>query len=104
MNHACRRKAAWEFIKAPCCRLSIKSVLAAGHGCTLYIIGIFDSLFLRLQISIITGVIISAPIWLHQLWTFIAPGLYARERRWAYCFVGDSVPLFATGGTIAYSR
>ena len=48
------------------------------------------------------GVIISSPVWLYQFWAFIAPGLYARERRWAYFFVGAAVPLFAFGGALAY--
>jgi sec-independent protein translocase protein TatC len=95
----------WHFIEAPYCRLSLTSqvqVSGAGKGCHLFVTGVFDALFLRLKISIITGVIISAPLWLYQLWAFIAPGLYARERRWAYFFVGASVPLFALGGGIAY--
>lgn len=92
----------WHFIEAPYCKLDLKTTLSHGHHCTLYVTGIFDAFFLRLKISIITGVIISAPVWLYQLWAFIAPGLYARERRWAYYFVGASLPLFAIGGTIAY--
>jgi sec-independent protein translocase protein TatC len=95
----------WHFIEAPYCRLNLKSqvqVIGAGKGCHLFVSGVFDALFLRLKISIITGVIISAPLWLYQLWAFIAPGLYSRERRWAYFFVGASVPLFALGGGIAY--
>jgi sec-independent protein translocase protein TatC len=72
------------------------------QGCQLFVNGLWDSLFLRLQISIVTGLILSSPIWLYQLWAFIAPGLYRRERRWAYYFVGAAVPLFAIGATIAY--
>jgi sec-independent protein translocase protein TatC len=55
-----------------------------------------------LQISIVTGVILTSPVWLYQVWAFIAPGLYKRERRWAYYFVGAAVPLFAVGSAIAY--
>ena len=70
--------------------------------CQLFVSGIFDPLFLKLQISIAVGVIISSPVWLYQFWAFIAPGLYRRERRWAYYFVGAALPLFAVGATIAY--
>ena len=96
----------WHFIEAPYCRLPATTRKIPGQAtadsCTLYVTGVFDALFLRLQIAIATGVILSCPIWLYQLWAFIAPGLYKRERRWAYYFVGAAVPLFAIGGTIAY--
>jgi sec-independent protein translocase protein TatC len=95
----------WHFIEAPYCRLNLHTevqVSGAGKGCHLFVTGVFDSLFLRLKIAIITGVIISSPLWLYQLWAFLAPGLYARERRWAYFFAASAVPLFAAGGAIAY--
>jgi sec-independent protein translocase protein TatC len=95
----------WHFIEAPYCRLNITVPIAGKHGansCTLYVNGLFDSLFLHLKIAIATGVIISSPVWLYQIWAFLAPGLYSRERRWAYFFAGTSVPLFVIGGGIAY--
>lgn len=101
----------WDFIKRPYCKAQISSPIAAalaksggalGSHCQLYVTGVFDPLFLRLQISIAVGVILSSPFWLYQLWAFIAPGLYRRERRWAYYFVGAALPLFAIGSTIAY--
>ena len=64
--------------------------------------GIFDPFTLRIQIAFYIGLIISSPIWLYQLWAFIAPGLYSREKRWAYMFVGAAVPLFLIGATLAY--
>jgi len=91
----------WHFIEAPYCRIPQHSLYGA-KGCTLYVTGLFDALFLRLQVAIATGVILTAPIWFYQLWAFIAPGLYRRERRWAYFFVGAAVPLFAAGGAVAY--
>jgi sec-independent protein translocase protein TatC len=92
----------WHFIAAPYCRLPQPKDAFAGKGCHLFVTGLFDGLFLKLQVCIATGAILSAPIWLYQLWAFIAPGLYRRERRWAYFFAGSAVPLFAVGGAIAY--
>jgi len=101
-------KPVFHFIEAPFCRLpaasrSLPSATTSGdcHR-QLYVTGVFDGLFLKLQISIAVGIIISSPVWLYQAWAFIAPGLYKRERRWAYYFVGAALPLFAVGATIAY--
>jgi sec-independent protein translocase protein TatC len=98
----------WNFLIEPYCKLprAARSIPGAkpGGSCAreLYVTGIFDALFLRLQVAIATGVIMTLPIWLYQLWAFIAPGLFRRERRWAYYFVGAAVPLFLLGATIAY--
>jgi sec-independent protein translocase protein TatC len=92
----------WVFIETPYCRLKQPPGLFAGKGCHLVVTGLFDAFFLKLQICIAAGAIVTAPIWFYQLWAFIAPGLYHRERRWAYYFVGAAVPLFAAGATIAY--
>ncbi len=98
----------FAFIEGPFCKLpaAIRHIPgSARHGSCkqqLYVTGIFDALFLQIQISIAAGAIFTAPIWLYQLWAFIAPGLYLRERRWAYYFVAAAVPLFAVGATIAY--
>jgi len=96
----------WHFIEAPYCRADFATHLPGevnGPGsCHLYVTGIFDAFFLRLKLSFIVGVLLSSPIWLYQFWAFIAPGLYARERRWAYYFVGAAVPLFALGAVFAY--
>jgi sec-independent protein translocase protein TatC len=98
----------WAFIQGPYCRLpqsrhAFDAITGhRGASCTLYVNGLFDAFFLKLKISIAAGVILTSPLWLYQVWAFIAPGLYARERRWAYFFVGAAVPLFAIGGTLAY--
>jgi sec-independent protein translocase protein TatC len=93
----------WHFIRAPYCKVPQPAGLFGPTGsCPLYVNGLFDAFFLKLQICIVAGIILAAPVWLYQFWAFIAPGLYHRERRWAYYFVGAAVPLFAIGATIAY--
>jgi sec-independent protein translocase protein TatC len=94
----------WHFIEGPYCKLKLSPAiqLPGSKGCTLYVTGVFDAFFIRLKLAIVTGAIISSPIWLYQLWAFLAPGLYARERRYAYFFAGSAVPLFAIGATFAY--
>ncbi len=93
----------WHFIEAPYCKIHFNNqAYGPTHNCTLYVNGIFDAFFLRLKLAFIVGVIVSSPVWLYQFWAFIAPGLYRRERRWAYFFVGAAVPLFGIGGVLAY--
>ena len=50
--------------------------------------GPLDSFYLRVKVALIVGIILSSPVWLYQVWAFIAPGLYAREKRWGHVFLG----------------
>jgi sec-independent protein translocase protein TatC len=94
---------AWTFITEPFCRIDIQgSTGCDAHGHPLIVTGVFDPFFVRLKVAFVVGLIVSSPIWLYQLWAFIAPGLYRREKRWTYAFVGTAVPLFALGGFFAY--
>lgn len=58
------------------------------------ITGPFD---LRLRISFVVGIILSAPVWLWQLWAFLMPGLTRKEIRYTVGFVSAAVPLFFAG-------
>lgn len=64
--------------------------------------GVGDPLTFRIKISALTGLVASSPIWLYQLWAFIAPGLHRTERKWAYLFSAIATPLFAAGIWMAY--
>ena len=55
-----------------------------------------------MKVALIVGVILSSPTWLHQIWAFAAPGLYAREKRSSCIFLGAAVPLFGVGITLCY--
>nr|HMR11442.1 twin-arginine translocase subunit TatC [Polyangiaceae bacterium] len=57
------------------------------------------SLFVAyLKLALLGGVVLSLPVMLYQLWSFVAPGLYSGEKRLALPFVFSSCLLFATGG------
>lgn len=52
---------------------------------------------LRMRIAFSIGLIISAPVWLWQIWAFIMPGLTRKEVRYTIGFLGAAIPLFAAG-------
>jgi len=64
--------------------------------------GVGDPLTFRIKVSAMIGLVLSGPVWLYQLWAFIAPGLHRNERKWAYVFSGIATPLFAGGIAVAY--
>ncbi|WP_416905039.1 twin-arginine translocase subunit TatC [Micromonospora echinospora] len=74
----------------------------AGASCDFVQLGPADLFLLNLKIGLWVGLIIAAPVWLYQLWAFIAPGLHRNERRYAYVFTGLAAPLFAAGALLAY--
>jgi len=95
---------AWAFIERPLCHTTIN-----GHsGCStpgtnqLILNSPLDPFYLRVKVAFIVGIILSSPVWLYQLWAFIAPGLYAREKRWGHIFLATAVPLFLLGSALAY--
>jgi sec-independent protein translocase protein TatC len=55
-----------------------------------------------LQLSLVAGIIGAAPIIFYQLWAFISPGLYQREKRFVIPFVFFSTTLFLSGVAFAY--
>jgi len=64
--------------------------------------GVIDPFTLQIQVSLVSALIISCPIWLFQLWRFITPGLHRHERRWALLFVSFASPLVLLGAWFAY--
>ncbi len=64
--------------------------------------GITSPFTLALKICAVSALVITGPIWLYQLWSFIVPGLLAKEKKWALIFIGTASPMFAAGVVVAY--
>ncbi|MPY50180.1 twin-arginine translocase subunit TatC [Streptomyces acidicola] len=64
--------------------------------------GLLAPFTLALQVSLMAGVVFASPVWLYQLWAFVAPGLHRSEKKYAYGFVFTGAPLFLGGGYFAY--
>jgi sec-independent protein translocase protein TatC len=91
------------FIRAPYCDLPAHLRYGGGkEGCGLLVTDVFGGVFIRLKVAFLAGAVLSAPIWLYQLWAFITPGLRRHERRYAVGFVATSTALFAGGAVLAY--
>jgi len=58
--------------------------------------------FLYMKVAFFTGIFIASPVILLQLWLFIAPGLYKRERRYAAPFLIFATLFFVFGGYFGY--
>ena len=65
-------------------------------------IGLASPFTLALKTCAVAGAVLTAPIWLYQLWAFIVPGLLAKEKKWALIFIGTATPLFVLGIATAY--
>lgn len=86
----------------PVCDLRKAQALGASHCGALYINGVLGPLNLQIKVALLTGVIISAPLWLYQLWAFISPGLHRKEKRNSILFLISATPFFAAGATLGY--
>ncbi|HVF04905.1 MAG TPA: twin-arginine translocase subunit TatC [Frankiaceae bacterium] len=91
------------FLQRPYCDLPAHLRFPPGGGdCQLYVTGVLDQFMIRMRVALLAGAVVSAPVWLWQLWQFVTPGLHPRERRWAVPFVAASILLFAGGAVFAY--
>lgn len=82
----------WDMLRKP-----VNDLREAGREASLTYAAITEGFDLRIQIALFIAVIITAPIWLYQIWAFLAPGLTRKEKLYGVGFLLTAVPLFLAG-------
>lgn len=84
----------FDFLNAPL-RQSFSSVLLIGTTPA-------EAFIIKIKVAIISGIVLSSPIWFFEIWRFVAPGLYQHERRFAFPFVAIATFFFLAGIFFCY--
>jgi sec-independent protein translocase protein TatC len=85
----------YNFIAAP-------AITELPKGTRLAYTQIADPFLLYTKISLLAGIFLASPYLLWQVWMFISPGLYRKEKRWVIPFVTATTLFFFLGGAFAY--
>ncbi|MBB1515700.1 twin-arginine translocase subunit TatC [Tessaracoccus sp. MC1679] len=64
--------------------------------------GVVSPFTLAVIACVAGGIVLSSPVWLYQVWSFVAPGLVSKEKKYALGFVGAALPLFLSGAALGY--
>jgi sec-independent protein translocase protein TatC len=79
----------------------VQPLLRAGHGQLIYT-NIFEAFFVDVKVAFFASLMLSFPVIATQLWRFVAPGLYAKEKKAFLPFLLLTPVLFLGGGALAY--
>jgi sec-independent protein translocase protein TatC len=80
----------------------VEKAQSNGRDVRLVLGGVADAFVLQIKVSVVTSMLVTSPIWIYQLWRFITPGLYRKEKLRAYLFASVATPLFVSGAVLAY--
>ncbi|MEO6532651.1 MAG: twin-arginine translocase subunit TatC, partial [Pseudolysinimonas sp.] len=75
---------------------------SAHHQASINYASVTGAWDVRIQVSLLIGIVISSPLWLFQIFAFLVPGLNGRERRYIFGFFFTAIPLFLAGCTIGW--
>jgi sec-independent protein translocase protein TatC len=79
----------------------LTAAFPAGEGRLIYT-KLYEAFFVELKVSLFAAFFVSFPIIANQLWAFVAPGLYAKEKRAFLPFLLATPVLFLSGAALAY--
>jgi len=79
----------------------VQPLLRAGQGKLIYT-DIFEAFFVQIKVALFAGLMLSFPVVATQLWRFVAPGLYAKEKKAFLPFLLATPIFFAGGAAFAY--
>ena len=108
-----RRRLLWSFLALsiafgicfylarPIFAVLVHPLLMAGQKKLIYT-QLFEAFFVELQVAFFAAIMLSFPVIANQLWLFVAPGLYRKERRALLPFLLATPLLFALGACLAY--
>lgn len=91
-----------DILIEPYCSVPPTHRLTFNGECTLLATTPFSTLQLRLTAAVMAGAVLSCPLWLYQLWAYVGPALYSKEKKFALTFTGIGAGLFAGGMVLAY--
>jgi sec-independent protein translocase protein TatC len=80
-----------------------RGLKAAGHEPKFYAASLTEPFWVYAKIALVGALIIALPFILWEVWKFVAPGLYKRERRLTVLIVGATAVCFAGGAVFAYA-
>ncbi len=90
----------WYFVH-PILEFLVHPLIAAGQNKLVYT-QLFEAFFVQLKVAFFAALMVSFPIIANQLWGFIAPGLYRKEKRAVLPFLIATPVLFTAGASLAY--
>lgn len=76
-------------------------ILPQDRPCRLIVTDPLEGFSIRIKLAAYVGLVLASPVVLWQLWRFITPGLYDKEKRYAIPFVLSSIVLFLLGAALA---
>ena len=79
----------------------VQPLLKAGQGKLIYT-DIFEAFFVEVKVAFFAALMISFPVLATQIWRFVAPGLYRKEKRALLPFALATPVLFVAGASLAY--